>query len=117
MELLVVAVATTETAVPRISPIFFIDKNQDQLQNQLQIQEINSQRLFHRKKNSKFWKIFLFGSLYFEERQNSAGYWVEYADESLSQNFLAEFVEWLPSLIVLCIMFFLVYIIMNSPFS
>ena len=82
MELLVVAVATTETTVPRISLIFFIDKNQDQLQN--------SRNKFSTSFSSQ---NFLFGSLYFEERQNSAGYWVEYADESLSQNFLAEFVE------------------------
>ena len=37
--LLVVAVATTETAVPRISPIFFIDKNQDQLLNSRMIRD------------------------------------------------------------------------------
>ena len=37
--LLVVAVATTETAVPRISPIFFIEKNQDQLLNSRMIRD------------------------------------------------------------------------------
>ena len=94
MELLVVAVATTETTVPRISPIFFIDKNQDQLQNSRNKFSTSFKKtLFHRKKIQNFEKKILFGSLYFEERQNSAGYWVEYADESLSQNFLAEFVE------------------------
>ena len=37
--LLVVAVATTETAVHRISPIFFIEKNQDQLLNSRMIRD------------------------------------------------------------------------------